>query len=265
MALRLVANLALCMLAVPGRLAPIGYSYGIPEDAVYDYVAVGTGNGDAPVAHRLAKAGHTVVMEMLALIEWNNATVHYASGKALEGVGEDIWARDGFPRSVQTTERATSKAAYRSPLIGRKPNLIMYQSTQAKQVIFTDKTTAISAGAFKTPQLLMTFGIGPAISLKRHNITVAAAELLGVGENLQDTTLAGPSYRINVITGSSNAVPSNLAQAQSQTNARPPRGLLTNPSVDILAQEKIPVPLCAKLSAEGQEGLSSFPADWSEV
>jgi hypothetical protein len=46
----------------PARSAPIGSSYGIPGDAVYDYVVVGAGNVGAPVAHRLGGAGHTVAL-----------------------------------------------------------------------------------------------------------------------------------------------------------------------------------------------------------
>ncbi|KAJ0426706.1 hypothetical protein BJY00DRAFT_306703 [Aspergillus carlsbadensis] len=428
MALKLATNLALCLLAVPARSAPIGSSYGIPGDAVYDYVVVGAGNVGAPVAHRLAEAGHTVALVEAGSLyeigngnfsqipanglffmgkdpndtnsfvdwnfvttpqtEWNNATVHYASGKALGGstarnlmtyhlptegsmdkwaeqVGDDSWGWDSilpyimkaqrftmpnedlrfanstpeydlatlgrsgpvdvsFPNYVNGFAswvvqgfqelslaairgftsgqllgwsyilstispddqlRASSKTAYLDPLIGRNLNLIIYQSTHAKQITFTNSTTAsgvrvssegqeyrlsarneviVSAGAFKTPQLLMVSGIGPASSLERHNIPIVA-DLPGVGQNLQDHTLAGPSYRVNVITGSSNAIPSFVAQAQSQFNARPPRGPLTNPGVDVLAWEKIPASHRANFTTEAQTALASFPADWPEV
>ena len=43
----------------------------------------------------------------------------------------------------------------------------------------------LAAGAFQTPQLLMLSGIGPADRLRAHGIDVAA-DLPGVGENLQD-------------------------------------------------------------------------------
>ncbi|KAL3462249.1 hypothetical protein BJX64DRAFT_288580 [Aspergillus heterothallicus] len=110
----------------------------------------------------------------------------------------------------------------------------------------------------------MTSVIGPAASLERHNIPVGA-DLPGVGQNLQGHTLSHPSYRVNVITGSSNPIPSFLAQAQSQFNSRPPRGRLTNPGVDVLTWEKIPEDMRANFSIEAQEALAAFPADWRGV
>ncbi|KAL2812959.1 hypothetical protein BJX63DRAFT_395323 [Aspergillus granulosus] len=428
MAFKLVASVVLCLLAVPTRSAPIGSSYGIPGDAVYDYVIVGAGNAGAPVAHRLAEAGHTVALVEAGSLyeigngnfsqvpanalffmgkdpndtnghvdwnfvttpqaEWNNATVHYASGKALGGgtarnvmtyhlptegsmekwadqVGDDSWGWDSILQYIMRSQRftlpnqdlrfanstpeydiatlersglvdisfpnyangfaswvvrgfqelslsairgftsgellgwsyilntinpndglrASAKTAYLDPLVGRNLNLIIYQSTHAKQILFTDNTTAsgvrvnsegqeytlsarneviVSAGAFKTPQLLMVSGIGPAANLERHNIPIVA-DLPGVGQNLQDHTLAGPSYRVNVITGSSNSIPSYLVQAQSQFNSRPPQGPLTNPGIDVLAWEKIPDELRENFTVEAQEALAAFPTDWPEV
>ncbi|KAL2843577.1 hypothetical protein BJX68DRAFT_257412 [Aspergillus pseudodeflectus] len=132
-------------------------------------------------------------------------------------------------------------------------------STHAKQIISTDNSTAargvrvgaeglkympsarnqviVSAGAFKALQLLMVSGIGPASSLERHNIPICRTEPAAAP---QDHVLASPSYRVKVITGSSIAVPSHRAQAQSPFNARPPRGPLTNPGVDTLCKSRSP-------------------------
>ncbi|KAL4963712.1 GMC family oxidoreductase [Aspergillus stella-maris] len=111
---------------------------------------------------------------------------------------------------------------YLDTLIEKKLNLIIYQSTHAKQILFKNGTIAtgvrcdseviVSAGAFKTLWLLMVSGIGPANSLERHHIPVVV-DLPGVGQNLQLR-----SFRFN---------------------SRPPRGVLTSPGHDVLGWEKI--------------------------
>ncbi|KAL4783813.1 hypothetical protein BJX76DRAFT_368062 [Aspergillus varians] len=428
MALKFIANFAPLFLSVPVWAAPVGSSFGVPGNAVYDYVVVGAGNAGSPVAYRLAEAGHSVALVEAGSVyeigngnlsqvpatgglfmgkdpestnslvdwnymttpqaEWNNASVHFASGKALGGstarnimtyhlptegslqrwadeVEDDSWnfenmlpyimksqrftppnadlrfhnatptydtstlGRSGpvdvsFPNyanglaswiarafrelslpdirgftsgrligsayilstiQASTQMRASAKTAYLDPLIGRNLNLIIYQSTHAKQILFNDDTIAtgvrvssegqeytlsarneviVAGGAFKTPQLLMVSGIGPAANLQRHGIPVVA-NLPGVGQNLQDHTLAGPSYRVNAIATSHNLSPELLFEAQVQFNSQPPRGILTNPGIDLLGWEKVPYGLRANFSTETEEALSNFPEDWPEL
>ncbi|KAL3431734.1 hypothetical protein BDV09DRAFT_206458 [Aspergillus tetrazonus] len=429
MALRYLSKFSLLSLAAPTLAAPIGSSFGVPgTDALYDYVVVGAGNAGAPVAYRLAEAGHTVALVEAGSLyeygngnlsqipanslffigkdpewtnnlvdwnfvtspqaEWNNASVHYASGKVLGGstgrnlmtyhlptkgsldrwaedVSDDSWNfenmlpyimksqrftppnnnlrfrnatptydpavlgrrgrldvtypnyanglaswlvrgfRDiglaairglnggqliGSAYTLSTIQpgnqqRASSKTAYLDPLIGRNLNLIIYQSTHAKRILFSNDTVAtgvrvssegqeytlsarneviVSAGAFKTPQLLMVSGIGPAANLERYGIPLVA-DRPGVGQNLQDHTLAGPSYRVNAITGSSNSIPEFIAEAQRQYNSNPPRGVLTNTGVDILGWEKVPEQLRGNFSTETEDALASLPEDWPEL
>lgn len=82
-----------------------------------------------------------------------------------------------------------------------KPNYIVYQSTLGKRILFDDDKNAIgvevdmggrqfalmankevivSSGAIQSPHLLMVSGVGPADTLKKHNITVVA-DRPGVG------------------------------------------------------------------------------------
>ncbi|HUR34850.1 MAG TPA: GMC oxidoreductase [Vicinamibacterales bacterium] len=51
--------------------------------------------------------------------------------------------------------------------------------------VFAAREVILAGGAFNTPQLLMLSGIGPAATLKAHDIAVRA-DLPGVGQNLQD-------------------------------------------------------------------------------
>ncbi|KAL4940295.1 hypothetical protein BDV06DRAFT_224235 [Aspergillus oleicola] len=424
MAFVFLSTVALLFLIRPIFSAPIGSSFGVPADALYDYVVVGSGNAGAPVAHRLSEAGHSVALvEAGSLYEvnngnlsqipanggafmgrdpetnnllvdwgivttpqagWNNASILLASGKTLGGstgrnvmtyhlptegsmekwadkVEDDSWnfgnilpyimrsqhfspprndlrmrdarptydyatlgrsgpldiiypnyasslasrlargfidigiaAIDGFTSGrligsgyalstvqANTQLRESSKTAYLDPLIGRNLNLIIYQSTHAKQILFDNDRVAtgvrvdsegqeyilsarneviVSAGALKTPQLLMVSGIGPAENLERHDIPVVV-DLQGVGQNLQDHTQAGLSFRVNVATRASIPV----REAEMQFNSRPPRGVLTSPGLDVLGWEKVPDNLRINFTNGSESALAEFPEDWPEL
>lgn len=83
-------------------------------------------------------------------------------------------------------------------------NLMVYQSTLAKRVLFDSNKTAtgvvvdseglqytlsakreviLSAGAFQSPQLLMVSGVGPKATLEKHSIPIVS-KLTGVGQNM---------------------------------------------------------------------------------
>lgn len=142
--------------------------------------------------------------------------------------------------------RESSETAYLDPALSR-PNLIVYTDTLAKNVLFKGKNASgvvvntagytytltakkeviLSAGTFQSPQLLMVSGIGPKATLQQHNIPVVS-DLEGVGQNMWDHVLFGPSYRVNVQTASSLAMGNNyfknnalFAQSQSGTFASP--------------------------------------------
>lgn len=101
-----------------------------------------------------------------------------------------------------TGARESSETAFLQPALGR-PNLIVYDSTLARQVLFRNRTAIgvqvdtqgkiynlsakkeviLSAGVFQSPQLLMVSGVGPAATLKQYNIPVVA-DRPGVGQNM---------------------------------------------------------------------------------
>ena len=83
-------------------------------------------------------------------------------------------------------------------------NLVVYQSTLGKRILFDDSKTAtgvvvdseglsyvltatkeviLSAGTFQSPQLLMVSGVGPRSSLEKQDIPIVA-ERPGVGQNM---------------------------------------------------------------------------------
>ena len=62
---------------------------------------------------------------------------------------------------------------------------VRYRRSGAEHRLAARQEVILAAGAFGTPQLLMTSGIGPAAELARHGNPVVH-DLMGVGQNLQD-------------------------------------------------------------------------------
>lgn len=125
--------------------------------------------------------------------------------------------------------------------------------------------TVLTCIQFRSPQLLMVSGIGPRSALAAHGIPVIA-DRPGVGQNLWDHALFGPSYRVNVLTHSILTNNATYAAAAAQSfNAHPPTGILTNTGGDYLAFEKLLPSQRAHLSASAQRDLAAFPADWPDV
>jgi choline dehydrogenase len=179
-------------------------------------------------------------------------------------------------------KRESSETAFLTPAANRN-NLRIYDNTMAKKVVFSGKkakgvlaSTAgqqyilsakreviLAAGAFLSPQLLMVSGVGPAATLNKYKIPVIA-DRPGVGQNMQDHILMGPSYRVNVITASAMADPVFAAQAAELfvTNAS---GILTSPVGDFGGWEKLPPHLRNNLSPATKSALNSLPPDWPEI
>ncbi|RAL13507.1 putative GMC oxidoreductase [Aspergillus homomorphus CBS 101889] len=163
----------------------------------------------------------------------------------------------------------------------------LYRTTMAKKILFDSKKRAtgvevrtenststytlhakreviVSAGVFHSPQLLMVSGIGPTDALSEHNIQ-KIANLPGVGQNMWDHVMFGPSYRVAMQTLTRVATdPAFLAQQVVEwTTGR--QGLMTNPGADYLAFENIPEYLRGGFSEETNRNLSWFPLTWPEA
>jgi choline dehydrogenase-like flavoprotein len=126
------------------------------------------------------------------------------------------------------------------------------------------KEVVVSAGAFHSPQLLMVSGVGPADTLTALDIPLVAA-LPGVGQNMWDHILFGPSYDMKIDTLSHVLKdPAVLVEelARYVVNAE---GVFTSPVVDFIGWEKVPDALRQNFSPSTVQDLAGFPADWPEV
>ncbi|KAJ5765846.1 Dehydrogenase patE [Penicillium odoratum] len=153
-----------------------------------------------------------------------------------------------------------SRSSSESAFIGAPylRDLTIYQKTMAKRILF-NKTRAVGS-----PQLLMVSGIGPADLLHQHGIKIIA-DRPGVGQNMWDHVFFGPSYPVAVNTFTKLTQSKDELLIQIAYFFLCQKGLLTNPSTDYLAFEKLPPQYRSILSAQDEQELSWFPADWPEV
>jgi choline dehydrogenase len=179
--------------------------------------------------------------------------------------------------------RSSSEAAFlRSPQ--NLETLSIYEKTLVKKILFdwgnrargvrvhgmwdytlwARREVILSAGAFHSPQLLMLSGIGPAGVLREYGIKPIVT-LPGVGQNMWDHVFFGPSYQVAIDTFSRiTQNPAWLAR-QVATYLYSHDGMLTNPSTDYLAFEKLPSASRYALTDQDEDALSWFPADWPEI
>lgn len=141
-----------------------------------------------------------------------------ALGFAEEPDKNDPHARGGVgpvPLNVAGGRRVGTALAYLLPALGRA-NLTVLGNAPVRQIVTkgrravgvvaeVDKTARtfyadeviISAGALRTPHLLMVSGIGPAAELRKHGIDVVQ-DLPGVGKNLTDHPMVSAGWDLDV-------------------------------------------------------------------
>lgn len=185
-----------------------------------------------------------------------------------------------------TQTRSSAETAYLRAAISSNSQLQLYKSTLAKRVLFdgsnaatgvlvdtagvqyalfASKEVIVSAGAHRSPQLLMTSGIGPTETLQSLGIDVISA-LPGVGQNLQDQPFFGPSYPVSLKTHSAVATDATFLGEQVAAYRNSRTGYLTNPGSDFLAFEHLPEDLLATLSNSTRSDLAAaFPDDWPHL
>ncbi|KAL3461215.1 GMC oxidoreductase [Aspergillus heterothallicus] len=193
------------------------------------------------------------------------------------------------PFTVRPSDRtrSSSEAAFRGMDNSEQllASLTVYKKTMGKRVLFDNNQRAtgvqvrthrnpytlyaereviVSAGAFQSPQLLMVSGVGPVDVLSGYDIPLVA-DRPGVGQNMWDHLLFGPSYRVSIPTNS--RIPNDLlfTAREAVRYFVDHRGLFTNPGADYLAWEKIPGSLRSRFSQETLTNLSWFPPSWPEA
>ncbi|KAB8288833.1 hypothetical protein EYC80_010736 [Monilinia laxa] len=185
-------------------------------------------------------------------------------------------------RDTQT--RSSSETSFGRQALTETTNLNIYKSTLAKKILFDTNNTAtgvlvnsggveytisanreviLSAGAFRSPQLLLVSGIGNPETLAEHNISVVANRP-GVGQNMWDHCLFGISRAVDILTHSRLSTPA-FAQEQALLYLTNRTGMSTSTGADILGWEKLPTPLRSNFSQSTRDGLATFPSDWPEI
>lgn len=134
-------------------------------------------------------------------------------------------------------------------------DLVTYTINATKEVI-------LSAGALHSPQLLMLSGVGPAELLNQYGIQVIANRP-GVGQNLTDHVLFGPTYQVTFDTldrvlGDPNVLVESIAEYAVNST-----GPLTTNVAEFLAWERMPD--SANISDSTRAILNSYPDDWPHI
>lgn len=158
-----------------------------------------------------------------------------------------------------TFVRDSSETSFLRKLGLQNSNLVIYPSTLATRIRFdnmvnktangvdidfgggiytltANKEVILSAGVVQSPQLLMVSGIGPADILNTFGIPVVA-DRPGVGQNLQDHTLGGISFRVNIPTPAALSIAEYNDIAVDEYNSYPPHGPYASLSADLIGKQ----------------------------
>ncbi|KAI1503523.1 glucose-methanol-choline oxidoreductase [Biscogniauxia marginata] len=188
-----------------------------------------------------------------------------------------------FTIDADTMVRDSSETSYLRNSLGN-PDFTLYHFALAKKILFDGdkkatgvvvntqgfeytlsarKEVIVSAGVFGSPQLLLASGVGPADTLESVGVPVVA-DRPGVGQGMQDHIYFGVSHRVNGPTFSSLLNPEYAAEQAELFNINA-TGILTNPTADVLAWEKVPENLRRSFHNSSLEALAEYPDDWPEV
>ncbi|ESZ99286.1 hypothetical protein SBOR_0327 [Sclerotinia borealis F-4128] len=194
----------------------------------------------------------------LAGVQYNMNTID--PGQQIRSSSESSYLRTTATASLKVYNGTLAK---RILFHGKTAYGVSVTTDGVEYKLFANKEVILSAGAFQSPQMLMVSGVGPKTILRQHNIPIIS-ELPGVGQNMWDHVIFGPSYQVNVITHSALGNASYLALAEEQyfNNGS---GQLGNPGGDLIAWEKLPRPYRDSLSRATLKELDTFPEDWPEI
>ena len=197
------------------------------------------------------------------------------------------WTSCACTIDPMTQTRSSSETSMLREAIETNFNLQVYTHALAKKILFNDKKRAVgvkvqvsgvgsgdvaftlrankevivSAGAFRTPQLLMASGIGPKQTLEKYDIDVLS-DRGGVGQNMQDHIWVAITREFNVVTAAALADPDYLAFANAEY-AENMTGIDTNPAGTLISFEKLPA---GSISKETRKDLDNkYGGDYPDV
>ena len=200
--------------------------------------------------------------------------------------GKVLGMQYGMMTLDPTQEIRDSSEAYLRVALDTSLPVTFYKNTLARKIIFDENRAAtgvlvqsgpkiwilsarneviLSAGVFQSPQLLMVSGVGPEDLLSAHGIDIVS-NLPGVGQNMWEQLLYGPSYAVkNILTHTALSIDPAYAAAQLQNYIDSQDGPLGNSGGDFFAFEKLPQSDRSALSNETLAALQQFPDDWPEL
>lgn len=182
--------------------------------------------------------------------------------KAVEGLNDgDLfgWAYNSHTVDPETQTRSSS-ATFLKHSILRDDGLVVYRNTLGKKIIFDEKKKAkgmvvetgsigsesvtytlsatkeviLSAGAFRSPQMLLVSGVGPKATLEEKGINVIA-DRPGVGQDMWDHIFWAVSHEVNLLTHSWLGNIQYRREAAKEFIEKK-TGILTNIGVDIIGK-----------------------------
>jgi len=121
------------------------------------------------------------------------------------------------------------------------------------------KEVIACAGPFRTPQLLMVSGVGPA-NLLQHNGINVVANRPGVGQNLQDQSFVGITYEVN-FNSTSQIFNAQFSDYVNNTLFPQGQGVLTD-TLDLAVFKGIPTAFNSTLTPNTQAAINALPPDW---
>ena len=199
--------------------------------------------------------------------------------------GHLIGHQDLFDTISPSDETRSSSQTSYLELGLQQTDLVVYTHTLVKRILFDSKKKATgvlveaggvlfsisagkevisSCGTFQSPHLLMLSGIGPAKTLEHHGIEVIA-HIPGVGQNVWDNIIFGPSYEVNLETDAVIENPEYAGEVvQQYLDQR--AGPLKNAASDYNGYGKILDQPWGNISRAARSKLAEvFTSDWPEA
>ncbi|PLB52659.1 choline dehydrogenase [Aspergillus steynii IBT 23096] len=225
---------------------------------------------------------------------WLRLAFDLAGMPQIDGFNSGKLLGSGFGTSTinpKNAHRSSSESSFLQTALNSGSEPVVYKNTLGQKILFdSDKVATgvqvstagtfgtqpisftlsareeiiLSTGAFQSPQLLMVSGVGPCDEISEFEIP-CISDLPGVGKNLQDHVMFGPSHRVHLETTSvfsNNATATALSVQQYLQDAS---GRLSIAVPSYYGWEKLPEPYRSQLSAESIEALADYPEDWPEV